>query len=242
MGDQTQGVIGGSFLSLPFLSPRVDLTDTVNVAVIPDATYTFTIPVSAVASRLAIKVLDNNVEIVADSYRSDTDDLIMTFVAPANVNVTFQIKGTISYEGTPSEFRSGLFYSIDLTSIEQPTTTNGDDDLFGGDALTALDLLDGDDRWTGVTSAGGADADTFVFADVVNADTITDFKLGSDKIDIASYGAIADADLRAMINDVDGNAVVDLGQFGTVTLDGISATDLTLENFIYLPDESFIVL
>lgn len=163
-------------MPFPFASPPVDLTDTVNVAVVLGATYTFTIPVEVVSSFLAVKVLNNNIEIAGDSYTSSTDDLAVTFIAPAD-------GGDVIFGGLGDNLVNG---------------GRDDDRMFGGS--------------------------------------------GNDKVEIASYGAIADADLRAMISDVDANAVVNLGQFGTVTVDGVSAADLTLENFIYLPNESFVIL
>ncbi len=120
---------------------------------------------------------------------------------------------------------------------------SGNDELYGGsqaDELTGgsgSDLLDGglgNDQLT-----GGADADVFVFAGVTNTDVITDFEVGVDRIDIFAYGPIAEFDVLAMISEVDGNAVVDFGQNGAVTLDGVAAADLNLNSFIYLPDDIF---
>ena len=140
---------------------------------------------------------------------------------------------------------------------------SGDDDLFGGsgnDLLTGgsgNDALYGggqNDRLNGATGAdllegglgndqltGGEDSDVFVFSGIVNDDTITDFELGADKIDLAGYGPMTADDVTGMISDVVGNAAIDLGQYGEVVLLGVSAEDLTIENFLYLPDDIFVV-
>lgn len=110
------------------------------------------------------------------------------------------------------------------------------DRLFGGDGEDILHGSLGDDRLT-----GGADADTFVFAGTVNSDIITDFEVGVDKIDVTAYGPISPEDALDAFTQVGADVVIDLGGNGDITLQGIALEDLSLDDFIYLPDDIFVV-
>lgn len=107
------------------------------------------------------------------------------------------------------------------------TAGKGNDILRGGD---------GNDRMT-----GGADADTFVFAGSINADVITDFETGVDKIDFTDYGPISDADATAIASQAGNHVVLDLGSNGQVTLLNTDIGDLSLDDFIYILDDIFVV-
>ena len=103
----------------------------------------------------------------------------------------------------------------------------GEDVLFGGlghDELT-----------------GGADADTFVFAGVVNNDIITDFEVGIDQIDFTAYGPISEVDAVAIASQPGSDVVLDLGSNGKVTLQGITLEDLSLDDFVFTADTLVVV-
>ena len=92
---------------------------------------------------------------------------------------------------------------------------------------------------------GGTGADTFVFNEDSGSDTITDFSTADDKIDLTGFDSqITWAQLQAVMTqtaddplttEVDETAtVIDLSSFGggTITLEGITSTDLTEDMFI----------
>ncbi|MGJ8611047.1 MAG: calcium-binding protein, partial [Octadecabacter sp.] len=148
-------------------------------------------------------------------------------------------------------------------SNDQLNGNSGDDALYGGTGSDKLygggndDVLDGgsqsDQLFGGAGSdtlhgglghdelTGGADSDTFVFAGTVNNDIITDFEVGVDQIDLTGYGPISTADAIAIASQSGTDVVLDLGQNGSVTLQGIDLGDLSLDDFVYIPDDIFVV-
>ena len=93
----------------------------------------------------------------------------------------------------------------------------GNDTLIGGIGLDTLFGGTGNDLLT-----GGADKDVFVFKTGSQADRITDFLDGTDKIDLAGFAAVTDfADLMA-------NHAV---QSGSAVVISYGSDELTIENF-----------
>ena len=109
---------------------------------------------------------------------------------------------------------------------------NSDDDLVGGTS---------DD-----TMSGGTGADSFYFYEGHGADTITDFSTTEgDKIDLTSFDAsitweqlqakmtaVADDPLTTNVDEM--ATIIDLSNWGggTITLQGVTSTDLTADNFV----------
>ena len=100
----------------------------------------------------------------------------------------------------------------------------------------------GDDTITGLagddTLTGGEGADTFVFAAGHGADTITDFTVDTDKIDLSALVAITEFSQLTIADDDNGNAVIDLSAHGggTITLTGVSTSDLDADDFVLYQD------
>jgi Ca2+-binding RTX toxin-like protein len=98
----------------------------------------------------------------------------------------------------------------------------GDDRLEGGDGADKLSGGDGADVLIGGagndTLTGGAGADRFVFAPGGGNDTITDFALGQDQIDISAFGGYKSITL------VGGNARITFADGSYVTLTGVKTT------------------
>ena len=131
----------------------------------------------------------------------------------------------------------------------------GNDRLFGGEGDDSLDGGEGDDLLMGGegddtliggagedmliggegadTLTGGDDADTFVFGEDNGADTITDFTVDEDTIDLSAFVEITQFSDLTIADNSDGNAVIDLsGQGGgTITLTGVSTSDLDGDDF-----------
>ena len=96
----------------------------------------------------------------------------------------------------------------------------GNDTLRGGSGNDLLDGGAGDDRFE--FGAGGA----------AEVDTIAGFVIaGGDVIDLAASGALAIGDLT--LSQVGGTAVITLGSGAQIVLQGITATDLTTDEFSF---------
>jgi Ca2+-binding RTX toxin-like protein len=120
--------------------------------------------------------------------------------------------------------------------------TSGADRLFGGDFDDTLSGGDGNDVLGGKGGnnvlTGGAGSDAFVYAlsDQHN-DVVTDFRQGEDAIDFGAANISDFATVQQLLsNDAQGNAVITTmsnGVTSTMTLTGISATQLTAADFAF---------
>ena len=90
--------------------------------------------------------------------------------------------------------------------------------------------LSGDDTLTGA----GAN-DLFVFAQPIGNDTIYNFNVATDKIDLTGFAGIASfGDIAGHIaDDGHGDAVITLGTGETITLHGVDAASLTAADFVF---------
>ena len=114
------------------------------------------------------------------------------------------------------------------------TGDTGDDSIVGGTGNDTIAGGSGNDTLT-----GGAGEDTFLFIENFGQDTITDFDVDDDVIDISmldmEIASYSDLTIVQMGNDVTiGHTDFD---GGIITLTGVSATDLSADNFS-LPDGS----
>ena len=120
------------------------------------------------------------------------------------------------------------------------TGGGGADDLWGGGGNDSLTGSAGSDRLSGDggddSLTGGSGADTFVFADDFAHDTVTDFEIGTDVIEVSGLGYVdVQAILDALTQDgADSLLSVDTPA-GTATdslrLTGIDKDDLTQNDF-----------
>ncbi len=141
-----------------------------------------------------------------------------------------------------SDWGGGTITLDGLTSVSDLT-----EDMFVLDRIVGDD--DSDDVLQGGTSAdtmtGGTGADTFVFDEKSGNDTITDFSTTEgDKIDLTAFTASITwqqllAAMTAIQDDpntpeTESGTVIDLTSFGggTITLKGVSLSDLTAEMFV----------
>ena len=99
----------------------------------------------------------------------------------------------------------------------------GDDTLKGKDGNDLLSGDKGDDVLT-----GGKGADTFVFASGSGKDTITDFDVKKDVIEIAKgiNGIKKPADVLDHAKQKGEDVVIDLGGGNKITLKGVDLKDL----------------
>jgi len=107
--------------------------------------------------------------------------------------------------------------------IENAIGGSGADTFIGNSAANTLTGNGGNDTYT-----GGAGADVFVVTLGGGADVITDFTVGTDKIDATAYGAYQS------IVQSGSNTVVTFASGVTETLKGVSASTVTSSSFIGL--------
>lgn len=144
---------------------------------------------------------------------------------------------------TQFQFDTGAS-GITLGGTENADTLTGtgqDDVLFGkaGNDLLAGGagadvLIDG----AGVDSlSGGAGADVFVFRQDGDADTITDFEAGLDRIDLSTYSQLRSVDQLLVTATADGAQIIFAGETLTVQSlsgQGLSPADLGVGAFLPL--------
>ena len=82
---------------------------------------------------------------------------------------------------------------------------------------------------------GSAAADEFVFTRPIGADTIHNFDVAHDTIDLIGFAGFSSfADVQAhTANDANGNAVITLSGGETITLAGVDAASLTAGDFLF---------
>ena len=106
---------------------------------------------------------------------------------------------------------------------------SGNDDIRGGTGNDQIVGGTGND-----TLSGGAGDDTFVFAENSGSDTITDFAVGSDTIDLSLLPTTIAFDDLTIADLDDGSGVTithnALGG-GTITLEGVTSAQLTADDF-----------
>ena len=95
---------------------------------------------------------------------------------------------------------------------------------------TPIFALSGNDTLTG---AGGNNE--FVFAQPIGNDTIYNFNVATDKIDLIGFANIASFnDIKGNIaDDGHGDTVITIGAGETITLQGVSAASLTAADFVF---------
>ncbi|WP_226576523.1 calcium-binding protein [Acuticoccus sediminis] len=110
----------------------------------------------------------------------------------------------------------------------------GNDTVFGGRGIDIIDGGRGDDVLNGELGAdtltGGQGRDTFIIADNGSVDTITDFEIGVDTIDM-SDAVIFPRNVRFVDDGHD--ALVTYDDVVLVRLEGIDASDIVRSDFIF---------
>ena len=132
----------------------------------------------------------------------------------------------------PTNYAGAIVLRMSETWVDQAgnsgyaTITNNVETFAPGSPIFAIS---GDDNLTG----SSAD-DLYVFAQPIGHDTIHNFDVAHDRIDIIGYGpASFDDVLSHTTADADGNAVITLADGQSITLDGVVAASLNANNFVF---------
>ena len=116
---------------------------------------------------------------------------------------------------------------------DEYTGTDSDETVEGGGGDDTITGLGGDDTLT-----GNEGADTFVFGSGHGSDTITDFTVDTDRIDLTGLTGITQFSDLTISDNSDGNAVIDLSAHGggSITLTGVSTSALDADDFVFYVD------
>ena len=114
---------------------------------------------------------------------------------------------------------------------------SNDDQLFGGAGRDVIYANSGSDLIVGGEDkdvlVGGAGVDTFQFNRGDGFDTIKNFELGVDKVDISDFGFANFAELELLFRDYNGRANIRLdGTDDLVRFIGVTSDQLTEDDFI----------
>ncbi|WP_425404060.1 VCBS domain-containing protein [Hwanghaeella sp.] len=169
-----------------------------------------------------------------DESNAAVSDVFDIFVSGAGPQVLTGTSGNDAIEGgTGDDQITGLGGDDTLDGfIGNDTLSGGEgaDTLIGGDGSDLLIGGSGDDSLD-----GGSGTDTFVFGPGSGVDTVSNFALGTDVIDLQAYGFNSTSDF-SITDDGFGNALLDFGGGASATLIGITAASLDDSSFNFEPD------
>ncbi|MEQ9506363.1 MAG: M10 family metallopeptidase C-terminal domain-containing protein [Hyphomonas sp.] len=113
------------------------------------------------------------------------------------------------------------------TIIENIVGGNGNDTFTGNTANNVFTGGNGNDTMT-----GGAGVDTYIYRPGDDADTVTDFAVASDRIDLTAFSSSAATAAFNGRTSSGGGTLLTFGAGQTILLQGVSTGQLTLSNLI----------
>ncbi|MGD1925036.1 MAG: beta strand repeat-containing protein [Paracoccaceae bacterium] len=153
----------------------------------------------------------------------------------AQITYDFVTTGQVTLQGISAVGLKESDFLLDVSAFPAIVGTFGNDNLLGtsgSDEILALGGSDTVDGGTGNdTFTGGAGADTYRFENGDGIDTITDFEVGTDQIDLRGLGLSYN---QLLIIDVIEGALVqyDFSTNAQVIFSGLTAAQLTSDVFL----------
>lgn len=147
--------------------------------------------------------------------------------------------GRAGGESSNDTLRGGNGDDLILASADDDVVAgdDGNDTLFGGAGDDTINGGNGDDiLWAGGGNddlTGGTGSDIFTFGDVSGNDTVNDFTVGEDTLDLrfasTEFASVAEVRAAAMnaVQDSQSGVLIDLGDGDSVFIVGITVDDLT---------------
>lgn|GEM_PF-867171 len=171
--------------------------------------------------------------------------LRLTGVTASDITVAnFAIEGTVRLGSAASDTLTGDGgddYAIGLLGGDMIATGGGSDTLDGGAGNDTLDAGAGDDTLTGGLGhdelIGGSGSDRFIMREGEGGDTITDFDVNEDILDLSATSITADTLLRAYAEETTSGGVEgvlitdDLG--GTLFVEDLTLGELMDASILY---------
>ena len=174
-----------------------------------------------------------------------------TATEEGNLEIRLSETETLTLENTsPDALTADTVTTLDadgedttIPPVNQTLTGGGrDDDLFGNRGDDFIDGGIGNDVLNGGAGndelTGGPGSDTFSFFPTVGSDRVTDFNAGDgDRLQF-NDGLFADLNaVRAAATETDGNLEIAISETETLTVDGASLADLTVDTVTTLDAE-----
>ncbi|AQZ53821.1 Hemolysin, plasmid (plasmid) [Martelella mediterranea DSM 17316] len=162
----------------------------------------------------------------------DFDQSTQVVAANIDVHVSQNIVNELFGEAGNDTLLGGV-------NADQLDGGTGNDRLEGGDGNDHLTGGDGDDELYGGAGndrlEGGSGDDVFVFTGMFGKDSVVQFSVAEDRLDLRGVAAISDwADLLAHhYYEVNSNAVIDDGAGNTITFEGLNMNALNESDFIF---------
>ncbi|MER9426870.1 Ig-like domain-containing protein [Mesorhizobium sp. M0317] len=132
---------------------------------------------------------------------------------------------------TPADFVGAALLYVAMTWTNADGTTGASfvaDNVEAFAPGTPIYAVSSDDHLTG--SAG---SDLFVFGQPIAADTLHNFDVAADRIDLIGFAGVNGFGDLVIADDSSGNAVVTISSGETITVQGISASGLGAGNFLF---------
>jgi len=124
-----------------------------------------------------------------------------------------------------------------VSGFENVIGTAYGDTLIGDGADNTIEGRDGADIIDGGGGndflIGGAGADTFVFGPAGGQDTVDDFDLGEDLLDLFGFGFDDVGDVQAIATQSGADTVIDFGGGDQLTLSGVDMNALSNDHFLF---------
>lgn len=148
---------------------------------------------------------------------------------------------------------NALMYNGDTRSlIENASGGSGNDSIVGNTAANLLWGNSGNDTLSGLegndvldggsgndTLIGGVGSDSFIFANGYAADVVTDFALGSDRVDLSAMTSVTSfSNLLSLGSQVGSSTVFNFGGGDTLTLQNVQLGNLNSSNFVLAASSS----